>query len=82
MNVIVITKNHDENMVKNLLKQGTDINKEDDDGRTPLFNACEGEYVCRCEDVMEYLVEQGADINKEDNEGRTPLFIACNKSII
>eukprot|EP00833_Pecoramyces_ruminatium_P001633 jgi/Orpsp1_1/1175665/evm.model.c7180000054754.1 len=54
-----------ENLVKYLVEHGADINKENKDGKTPLF------------DAFKYLVELGADINKKNKDGYTPLFDAC-----
>ena len=42
-------------IIKYLVEHGTDINKEDNDGFTPLYNACEEGH----EDVVKYLVEHG-----------------------
>ena len=60
-------------ILKYLIKNGIDINKEDCLGETPLFHACyRGN-----EAIVKYLIELGADINKENWYGRTPLFDAC-----
>jgi len=63
------------NLVKYLVEHGDNLNKEDNNGRTPLFYACEKGH----ENVVKYLVEQGTDVNKEDNNGNTPLFCVCEK---
>ena len=49
-----------------------DINKEDKDGWTPLFNACLDGHIT----IVKYLVELGADINKQSNDGHSPLYNA------
>jgi len=54
------------------LKQGANINKEDSDGRTPLFISCNKSIIN--EIVIKYLVEQGVDINKEDNDEKRLLI--------
>ncbi|ORX78888.1 ankyrin, partial [Anaeromyces robustus] len=58
-----------ETIVRYLVEQGADLNKEDWKGETPLFNACKSGN----ETIVEYLVEYGADLNKEDWKGKTPL---------
>jgi len=56
----------------------TDVNKEDAEGRTLLFNASKD----RKENIMKYLVEHGADVNKECIYGNIPLFYAYLDIII
>jgi len=51
---------------------GVDINKETDNGATPLYIACEKGHIT----VVKYLVERGADISRVNNKGETPLFVA------
>jgi len=63
-----------EAIVKYLVNQGADINKESKNGETPLFDACRSGK----ESIIKYLVEQGANINKEAHDGTTPLFYACH----
>ncbi|ORX65883.1 ankyrin, partial [Anaeromyces robustus] len=58
-----------EDLVKYLIEHGADINKENEDGKTPLFWACESGN----EDLVKYLIDLGADINKENEKGETPL---------
>ena len=58
--------------MKYLIEHGTNINKENKRGKTPIFRACEIMYVN--EDIVKYLIECGADIDKEDRNGETPLF--------
>ncbi|KAG4083869.1 ankyrin [Neocallimastix lanati (nom. inval.)] len=70
-----MVKSGNENIVKYLVEHEADINKETDNGQTPLFDACRKEN----ENIVKYLVEHGADINKETNNGKTPLFYACRK---
>jgi ankyrin repeat protein len=63
-------------LVQYLIEHGADINKENNEGETPLFKACRWGY--DNEIIVQYLIENGADINKKNNEGETPLFIACH----
>ena len=70
-------------MIKYLIEQGADINKESNIGDeiTPLFKACKyGDYK-----MIKYLVEHGADINKENSLKQTPIWYACkigNENIV
>jgi len=43
-----------------LIEYGLDINHENKDGTSPLFNAC----YSGNKDLVEYLVKHGANINK------------------
>jgi len=63
------------------VEHGAEINKENEDGTTPLFKAIKSGK----KDLEECLVEHGADINKENWNGETPLFNACksgNKDLV
>ena len=65
-------KNGDLERVKLLLEQGTDKEKGDINGHTPLLWAsANGHY-----EVVQYLVEQGAPLDKAGFIGNTPLIIA------
>ena len=52
------------------------MNKEDKDGRTPLYIAARKG---QTEVVAALLATPGIDVNKEDKDGRTPLFIAAQQ---
>ena len=54
------------------MKEGADIDKTQNDGRTPLFFASQEGKV----EVVEVLLKEGADIDKAQNEKETPLLIA------
>jgi ankyrin repeat protein len=57
-----------------LLAMGFDLNEPDDNGFTPLHNACyEGDIA-----MAEFLISHGADIQSLDGEGRSILHNACN----
>ncbi|KAG4097313.1 ankyrin repeat-containing domain protein [Neocallimastix lanati (nom. inval.)] len=63
------------------IEHGADINKENEDSKTPLFKAIESGN----KELIEYLTEHGADINKENEDGKTPLFYVCesgNKDLV
>lgn len=56
-------------IVKFLVEHGTDVNKDDGNGRTPLSYAVYRGY----ENIVKYLVEHGTDINKTDKQKATAL---------
>ena len=56
-----------------LLYEGADVNRADDDGRTPLFFACQHGHVDRARN----LLDKGAAIDRAQKQGATPLYIAC-----
>jgi len=66
-------KDKDNDMVKFLIEHGVNVNKENKDGGTPLFFACENGDI----DMVKFLVEHDADVNKENNNRETSLFFAC-----
>lgn len=60
---------------------GSDLNKKDEYGSTPLIIAA----TFGKTDVARALVEAGADVNRPNNEGSTPLHIAtffCRPEIV
>jgi len=44
------------------VENGADVNKEDNNGDTPIFYACENGN----ETIVKYLVEHSTDVNKEE----------------
>ncbi len=61
--------------VRRHLNEGTDVNKKDEKGQTPLhLSARNGS-----KKVGEVLVERGAAINAQDHEGQTPLHLAARE---
>ena len=50
-----------------------EVNRADEHGRTPLYNACGNGQV----DAARSLLAQGADVNRADKYGTTPLWKAC-----
>jgi ankyrin repeat protein len=64
------------NIVKMLLDAGADINKEDNDGRTPLITAISLDNI----DMVKFLIANGADINMINRNNETPLYIAATLS--
>ncbi|OUM61217.1 hypothetical protein PIROE2DRAFT_23188, partial [Piromyces sp. E2] len=55
--LISVCVNDDFDVIKMLVDQGADVNKESLYGFTPLINACKNNNF----DIVEYLVENGAD---------------------
>jgi len=51
---------------------GANVNKVNNIGETPLFDACRNGY----ETIVKNLVTHLADINKENCNGKTPLFFS------
>eukprot|EP00833_Pecoramyces_ruminatium_P007190 jgi/Orpsp1_1/1181222/evm.model.c7180000076346.1 len=70
-----VCKYGNENLVKLLIENGTDINinKENKYAETPIFYAL----LNGNENIVKYLIEQGADINKKNYNNETPIFYAC-----
>lgn len=62
-----------------LLKNGTDINKKNKSGRTPLI---QHSLAYENQDLVKFLIEKGADINAQDNEGLTTLMFAVKTDTV
>ena len=60
------------NVVSFLIEQGTNINFQDEKGKTPLIKASKNGHM----NVVSFLVEQGANVNVQDKEGNAPLMLA------
>lgn len=60
---------NDTNEVRNLIRQGTNVNIKNLNGSTPLHIACIRGNV----EMIELLIKSGADVRALDNEGDTPL---------
>jgi ankyrin repeat protein len=59
--------------VKELIRQGADINQRDDSDRTALMFAV----INRHYETMKVLLEYGADVNAKSNKGGTALMAAA-----
>lgn len=69
--------NGDLKAVDYLIKSGADVNRQDNNGTTPVMSAimsstAEGEY----NEIIDGLIEAGADLNMTDNTGLTPVHMA------
>ena len=73
-NAIMYNKNPE--IIKLLLKNGTDVNAKGYHGRTPLLYAIQ--YTSSI-DVIRLLIEAGADVNAKDKDGNTALMKASDR---
>ena len=60
--------------VKELIRQGADINQRDDNGRTALMFAVINTHY----ETLKVLLEYGADVNAKSNRGGTALMGAAS----
>jgi len=63
--------------VRALLELGADPHRLNDQGRTPLHEACEAD---AADEVVSILVSAGADVDLRDQDSRQPLHIACGNA--
>lgn len=64
------------NVVEALLKNGTDVNIQEENGRTPLHYAAQKGKV----EVGRLLIKKNANIDaRTTDDGRTPMFIAAEE---
>ncbi len=75
---IEASKNKNKNRMQELLNKGVNINFQDIDGKTALFNASEKGHKV----IVELLLNNGAKLNIIDNGGDTALMKATNKEIV
>jgi hypothetical protein len=59
---------------KELIKNGADVNEQDDDGKTPL-------YYSTSFDVVKLLIDNGANVKHKSHNHRTPLFYVFDSKI-
>ena len=60
--------------VKDAILAGQNVNGQDDQGRTPLMAACQGNSSV---EMMQLLLSYGARVNLTDNKGRTAFMYAA-----
>ena len=65
----------EDEIVKQHLADGIDINLKDEFGYTPLHKAVNSRYF----EIAELLIAEGADVNAKNNWGSTPLHMAVSK---
>lgn len=70
--IIDYTRENDIEAIKNAIKNGVDVNLQDQYGSTALILASCYDY----EEIVKLLIENGADINLYDDEGNTGLILA------
>lgn len=62
-----------------LLNHGAKINAKDDEGKTPLHHAYDGDRMRLNEECIRLLIRHSANINAQDIYGKTPLHYFYNK---
>ena len=69
-------------LVKQLVKNGANVNIQNREGATPLHMAASGgqvEILPNAGAIVEILLKAGADVNIQDTDGDTPLHYAAYK---
>lgn len=61
--------------IEKLVKSGVDVREKDNDGRSSLHFAVDGQNI----EVIKLLLRYGADITEKTNKGNTALHTACSK---
>src|SRR5262245_43947153 len=64
-------------LVRELAGAGAQIDRRDEDGRTPCFQAVLGDH----REVVVFLLDKGADVNSADRYADTMLMQACAKGL-
>jgi len=62
-----------------LIEYDAPINQADDDGNSPLYDACRKDDNV---DVVKFLCENGADVNQKNRKGVSPLSAACENGLV
>ena len=69
----------DQNRVREALKEGAEVNAQDQFGGTPLLLAINMASQGDGDEMMKALIDAGADLEVKDREGRTPLMWAAER---
>ena len=69
---IYITREGHVELAKELIRQGADVNSEDNMGQTAIFYAAREGHV----EICEVFIDNGSNINKQDKRRQTPLHWA------
>ncbi|KAG4100377.1 ankyrin [Neocallimastix lanati (nom. inval.)] len=79
--------NNNEALIKQLVRQGANVNKVNKDGDTTLMLVIRSSYSRLYsidknmkENVIRYLIDQGVDVNRENRNKETALIIACQNN--
>jgi serine/threonine-protein phosphatase 6 regulatory ankyrin repeat subunit B len=68
----------EQEVVRIILKCGTNVNTNNKNGNTPLHVAAK----CGNKEVTSLLLKCGANINTADNDGKTPLILAAENGFV
>jgi ankyrin repeat protein len=68
----IASSNGDIEIVKLLIENGADVNKQNKDGTTALYIASQRGDI----EIVKLLIQNGADVNKQNKDGKTALYIA------
>ena len=63
-------------VIKLLIEHGANLNAQDNNGNTPLYDACWYGYL----EIVQSLLNRGADVTMETAKGITPLEIAAERN--
>ncbi len=70
--LIAAVAQNDLSTVRQLVKQGVNVDSRDEQGRTALLVAVAGNHI----DIAQFLIDSGADVNAQDNRLDSPLLLA------
>lgn len=77
--------NNDFEAVKDAIKNGADVNAENQAGEKVIFSALTVSFMQAdnfSTEVVKLLIDNGADVNVKNVDNQTPLFIACSQGLI
>ena len=58
-------------MLKLLIKEGGEVNQNNEDGNNSLMLICEKSYSDKILSVVELLIAEGVDVHRKNNQGKT-----------